>query len=122
LATASAGTTLSAIPPATRVTETTSVKRSPSNSRGAGGTWASAWIPAAARWIALSASHGRAECPERPWKVHVALTLPRQPAWTALAVGSMTTTRSAVLSPASRARSPDSALSLTASSSRPKNT
>src|SRR3954465_12321027 len=49
-------------------------------------------MPAAARWIALSASHGRAEWPERPWKVHVALTLPRQPAWTALAVGSMTRT------------------------------
>ena len=45
------------------------MKRSPSNSRASGGTCASAWIPAAARWIALSASHGRAECPERPWKV-----------------------------------------------------
>ena len=59
-------------------------------------------MPAAARWMALSASHGRAEWPERPWKVQVALTLPRQPAWMALAVGSITTTRSAYRSPASR--------------------
>ena len=42
------------------------MKRSPSNSRASGGTCASAWIPAAALWIALSASHGRAECPRAP--------------------------------------------------------
>ena len=43
----------------------------------------------------MSASQGRAECPERPSNVHVALTLPRQPACSSLSVGSITTTSSA---------------------------
>ena len=60
---------------------------------------------APARWIALSASHGRAEWPLRPRNVQVALMFPRQPACSALAVGSMTTTRSASRRPGSRASS-----------------
>src|SRR3954465_14555178 len=50
--------TLPAIPPSIRVTDTTWTNRSPSKSRGSSGTWASASIPAAARWIALSGSPG----------------------------------------------------------------
>ncbi len=73
----------------------------------------------AALWIALSASHGRAECPARPVNVQVALMLPRQPAWMALSVGSIITTSSAAIG--SRARSGVSALSDAGSSSRPKN-
>src|SRR6185503_10432262 len=114
--------TLSAIPPATRVTETTCVKRSPSNSRGSSGIFASASIPAAARWIALSANHGRAEWPLTPEKVQSALMLPRQPAWIALPVGSMTMTASAVRRPGSRSSRRLSALSANGSSSRPKKT
>ena len=83
------------MPPRICVTDATSVKSSPSKVTRRGATAASCAIPAAARWMALSASHGRAEWPLRPRKVHVALRLPRQPAWSALAVGSMTSTRSA---------------------------
>ena len=62
------GMTLLAMPPAIRVTDATSVKRRPSKSCGSGSCAASAAMPAAARWIALSASHGRAEWPATPWK------------------------------------------------------
>ena len=82
------------MPPAIFVTEATSVKRSPSKSCGSGSWAASTAIPAAARWIALSANHGRAEWPATPWKLQVALMLPRQPAWIALSVGSIITTSS----------------------------
>ena len=51
-------------------------------------------MPIAALWIALSACHGRAECPERPGNVHVALRFPRQPACSSPSVGSITTTNS----------------------------
>src|SRR4051812_32605936 len=111
--------TLPAIPPAMRVTEATSTKRRPSKSWGSGSWAASAATPAAARWIALSASHGRAECPARPWNVHVALTLPRQPACSALSVGSIITTSSG--RSGWRSSSGVSALSVSGSSSRPKN-
>src|SRR4051794_5691668 len=114
--------TLPAIPPSIRVTETTCTNRSPSNSRGSYGTSASAAMPAAARWIALSASHGRAEWPLVPGKVHVALMFPRQPAWIAFAVGSMTITASAPRRPGSRSSSGPSALWTMGSSSRPKKT
>ena len=62
-------------------------------------------MPRAARWMALSASHGRAEWPLRPWNVQVALTFPRHPACSAPAVGSMTTATSASRRPGSRASS-----------------
>src|SRR3954449_3638489 len=102
-----------------RVTEATSTKRRPSKSCGSGSCAASAATPAAARWMALSASQGRAECPARPWKVQVALTLPRQPACSALSVGSIITTSSGASG--WRASSGVSALSSNGSSSRPKN-
>src|SRR5215210_1907983 len=107
------------MPPAIRVTEATSTKRRPSNSCGSGSWAASAVTPAAARLIALSASQGRAEWPARPWNVQVALTLPRQPAWIALPVGSIITTSTGASG--WRASSGVSALSVTGSSSRPKN-
>src|SRR3954469_10992402 len=107
------------MPPAMRVTDATSTKRRPSNSCGSGSWAASAATPTAARVIALSASHGRAEWPARPWKVHVALMLPRQPAWRALSVGSIITTSSGASG--WRSSSGVSALSVSGSSSRPKN-
>ena len=70
-------------------------------------------------WIALSANHGRAEWPATPWKLQVALMLPRQPAWIALSVGSIITTSSGANG--WRASSGVSALSVNGSSSRPKN-
>ena len=108
-----------AIPPAIFVTDATSTNSSPSKSCGSGSWAASAVTPAAARVIALSANHGRAECPETPWNVHVALTLPRQPACSALSVGSIITTSSGASG--WRASSGVSALSSNGSSSRPKN-
>ena len=112
--------TLAAIPPAIRVTYATSTNSSPSNvvrlRRLRGERERS---PAAARSIALSAFQGRAECPERPWNVQVALTLPRQPACSSLAVGSIITTSSAVERLARQQRR-ERAL-CTGSSSRPKN-
>ena len=94
---------------------------SPSKTCSTGSTCDSAAMPCALRWMALSASHGRAECPLRPRNVHVALTFPRQPDWRALAVGS-TTARSAVPRPGSRSSSGCRALRATGSSSRPKKT
>src|SRR3954454_24261110 len=113
------GITFIAIPPCTRVTEATSWKVRPSKVTGTDGAEASAAMPIAARWMALSACQGRAECPERPVNVHVALRLPAQPACSALSVGSITTTNSA--SSVSRASSGVSALSSEGSSSRGKN-
>jgi hypothetical protein len=109
--------TLAAIPPSMRVTDATSRNSSPSNTCGSGSCAASAATPSAARSIALSASHGRAEWPERPWNVQVALTLPRQPAWISFAVGSIITTSSG--RSGSRSSSGASALSVDGSSSRP---
>src|SRR5215207_1303194 len=100
------------------VTDATSRNFSPPKSCSSGSCAASTAIPRAALWIALSASHGRAECPARPAKVQVALMLPRQPAWIALSVGSIITTSSAAIG--SRASSGVSALSAIGSSSRPK--
>ena len=80
------------------------------NVTGTDGAEASAAIPSAARWIALSACHGRAECPERPENVHVALMFPRQPACSSPSVGSITTTNSA--SSGERSSSGVSALSV----------
>src|SRR5829696_7737603 len=100
------------------VTDATSRNFSPPKSCSSGSCAASTAIPRAALWIALSASHGRAECPARPLKVHVALMLPRQPAWMALSVGSIITTSSAAIG--SRASSGVRALSAIGSSSRPK--
>src|SRR5215210_284019 len=110
--------TLPAMPPAMRVTDATSTKRRPSKSRGSGSCAASAATPAAARWMALSASHGRAEWPARPWKIQVALMFPRQPACSALSVGSIITTSSGWTG--WRASSGVRALSVSGSSSRPK--
>ena len=108
-----------AIPPSTRVTDATSWNVSPCSVTGTDGAEASAAIPTAAWWIALSACHGRAECPERPENVHVALMLPRQPACSSPSVGSITTTNSA--SSLWRSSSGVSALSVDGSSSRGKN-
>ena len=108
-----------AIPPAIFVTDATSTNSSPSKSCGSGSCAASAVTPAAARVIALSANHGRAECPDTPRNVHVALTLPRQPACSALSVGSIITASSG--DSGWRASSGVSALSSNGSSSRPKN-
>ena len=88
--------TFVAIPPAIRVTLATSTNSSPSNACGtAAAARPARGSPAAACSIALSACHGRAEWPERPWNVHVALMLPRQPACSSHAVGSIITTSSA---------------------------
>ena len=108
-----------AMPPAIFVTDATSMNSSPSNWCGSGSCAASAVTPAAARVIALSPNHGRAECAATPWNVHVALTLPRQPAWIALSVGSIITASSG--ESGWRASSGVSALSSNGSSSRPKN-
>ncbi len=118
-AVAVSGITLEAIPPSTRVTDATSWNVRPPKLTGIEGCEASWAIPIAARWIALSACHGRAECPERPWNVQVALMLPRQPACSSLSVGSITTTKSA--STGERSSSGVSALSADGSSSRGKN-
>ena len=101
------------------VTDATSWNVSPWKVVGSEGAEASAAIPIAALWIALSACQGRAECPERPWNVHVAFRLPRQPACSSLSVGSITTTNSC--SSLWRSSSGVSALSLLGSSSRGKN-
>ena len=69
--------------------------------------------------MALSACHGRAEWPERPENVQVALMLPRQPACSSPSVGSITTTKSAF--GRERSSSGVSALSAEGSSSRGKN-
>src|SRR4051812_32784564 len=116
------GTTLRATPPWTVTAETTSRNVKPANAWSTGATSASAAIPRPARWIALSASHGRALWPAVPRNVHVALMLPTQPACRALSVGSITTTRSASVRPGSRSSSGVSALSPNGSSSRPKKT
>src|SRR3954449_9138855 len=116
------GTTLRATPPCTVTAETTSRNVSPANSWSTGSSAASCAMPTPARWMALSASHGRALWPATPRNVHVALMLPTQPACSWLSVGSMTTTRSASRSPGSRSSSGVSALSPKGSSSRPKNT
>src|SRR3954465_11436214 len=72
--------TLPAIPPSTRVTDTTWTNRSPSKSRGSSGTWARASVPAAARGVAwLAGPCGgeprgggvAARTPERPRRVDV---------------------------------------------------
>ena len=107
------------MPAAIRVTVATSTNSRPSTACGRGGCAASATTPAAARSIALSASHGRAEWPERPWKLQVALMLPRQPACSSQPVGSIITTSAA--SSGSRSSSGVSADSACGSSSRPKN-
>ena len=83
-----------AMPPATFVTDATSKNVRPSNVTGWIGALASAAMPSAARVIAFSACHGRAECPERPRNSHDALMLPTQPACSSLSVGSITTTKS----------------------------
>src|SRR3954447_19505785 len=116
------GTTLRATPPCTVTAETTSRNVSPANSWSTGSSAASCAMPTPARWMALSASHGRALWPATPRNVHVALMLPTQPACSWLSVGSMTTTRSASRSPGSRSSSGVRALSPKGSSSRPKNT
>ncbi len=75
----------------------TSARRTRGSTGASSGQRGDAQRPA--RWIALSASHGRAVCPAVPRKVQVALMLPRQPACSSLSVGSITTTRSASRNP-----------------------
>ena len=116
------GTTFSAIPPSILVADTTSVNVRPSWTCSVAGTSASSATPRARRWIALSANQGRAEWPLRPWNVHVAFTLPRQPAWTALEVGSSTTPNPLSRRAGSRSSSGVSELSPKGSSSRGKKT
>src|SRR4051795_4036001 len=111
--------TLLAIPPEICVTDATSWNVSPWNSTGSTGTAASAATPSAARVIAFSAAHGRAECPLRPRNVQTALMFPTQPACSSPSVGSIITTNSA--STAERSSSGTSALSVDGSSSRGKN-
>ena len=94
------------MPPWIPTTLTASTNSSPSNSaRSGGAACASSAIARAARSMALSASQGRAEWPLTPWNVQVAFTLPRQPAWIALAVGSITIATSASRRPGSRSSS-----------------
>ena len=70
----------------------------------------------------LAGTTERGDRPLVPGNVHAALMLPRQPAWIAFAVGSMTITASASRRPGSRSSSGVSALWTTGSSSRPKKT
>ena len=99
------------MPPAICVTDATSTNVRPSNSCGSGSWRGERGDPARRRGgsrcrRATAAPSGR----RAPWKVHVALTLPRQPAWIALSVGSIITTSSAARS-AARARAAASARS-----------
>ena len=119
----SSGTTLRATPPWTVTAETTSRNVSPAKTWSTGSSSASAAIPRPARWIALSASHGRALWPATPRNVHVALMFPTQPAWISL-VGRLHHDRQVGgrAGPGSRSSSGVSALSPNGSSSRPKKT
>ena len=107
------------MPPSRRVTETTSKNGRPeivASRRSWAATRAS---PSIARWIALSASHGRAAWPLTPLNVTRAVSVPTHPACTVRSVGSSRIARSASWTSGHASKSAGSGLWLGGSSSRP---
>ena len=102
------------------VTLTTSRKTSPSTSTSSGSSSSTPRSPSSASLIALTPSHGRAECAERPSKTTRALMFPRQPSCSVLSVGSrqITSADSSIIGAASNR--PGSGFTSGPSSSRGK--
>ena len=113
--------TLVAIPPWISVTESTSRNSRPSITASRGSSRRTVCSPSKATRIALTPSHGRAECAERPAKTTRAFRLPRQPSWSVLSVGSRHTTSAASSTSGTCSKSAGSGFSDGPSSSRGKN-
>src|SRR5579884_162504 len=108
------------MPPEISVTLSTSRKVSPPSTTGSGGASTTRPRPRTASWMALTPSHGRAECADTPRNSSSALTLPRQPACRRLSVGSITTARVACRMTGQASKSRARTLSDSCTSSRPK--